>query len=137
MNALMPLQLAALLLWGFATGQIVLGVLLASVRLLAGMSGVRLNLTDRQIQRVADLSLLSAALIILGWLAARGLPGGLLAGVSWLPAALFLLLLTEVLNQTPLRWRHLAVTLRRSLHRDANQVVRLGPAYLAMTLLAA
>ena len=137
MNALMPLQLAALLLWGVATGQIVLGGLLASIRLLAGMGGVRLDLTDRQIQRVADLSMLSATLIILGWVAARGLPGGLLAGVSWLPVALFLLMLTEVLNQAPLRWRHLAVTLRRSLHRDANQVVRLGPAYLAMTLLAA
>jgi protein-glutamine gamma-glutamyltransferase len=137
MNTPAWLQAAGLLLWGFASGQGVVGVLLAVARLLAPASGVRLNLADRDLNRAVDLSVLAVVLTIAGFLAAQGLPKGLLVATGWLPAALFPLLLIDALSEAPLRLRHLAVTLRRSTHPDADQAVPLGAPYLGMTLLSA
>lgn len=131
------LQAAGLLLWGFATGQDVLGILLAVARLLAPASGLRLTLTDRDLNRAVDLSALAVLLTVGGFLLAQGLPKGLLAGTGWLPAALFPLLLLEALSETRLRLRHLALTLRRSTHPDADHVAKLSAPYLAMTMLSA
>lgn len=131
------LQAAGLILWGFAAGQAVVGVLLAVARLLAPVSGLRLNLADRDLSRAADLSALAVLLTVVGFLVAQGLTKGLLAAAGWLPAALFPLLLMDALSETRLRLRHLAVTLRRSAHPDADRVANLDATYLAMTLLAA
>jgi hypothetical protein len=131
------LQAAALLLWGFASGQQALAALLAVARLLAAASGVRLTLSDRDLNRAVDLSALAVLLTGAGFLLVQGLPQGLLAGTGWLPAALFPLLLVDALSATPLRLRHLALTLRRSAHAQADRLANLGAPYLAMTLLAA
>ncbi len=130
------LQAAGLVLWGLAAGQGALGALLAVVRLLATAGGVRLKLADRDLNRAVDLSSLAVLLTVAAYLVAQGLPMGLLAATSWLPAVLFPLLLIDALSDQPLRWRHLAVSLRRSAHPDAERVATLGPPYLAMTLLA-
>jgi transglutaminase-like putative cysteine protease len=137
MNTPLWLQAAGLVLWGFASEQGVVGALLAVARLLAPASGVRLNLADRDLNRAVDLSVLAVVLTIAGFLMAQGLPKGLLVATGWLPVALFPLLLIDALSETPLRLRHLAVTLRRSTHPDADQTVQLGASYLAMTLLSA
>lgn len=131
------LQAAGLVLWGFATGQHALGMLLAIARLLAPAIGVRLTPADRYLRRAVDLSALAVLLTVGGFLLAQGLPKGLLAGTGWLPAALFPLLLLDTLSATPLRLRHLALTLRRSAHPDANHVANLSAPYLAMTILSA
>ena len=131
------LQAAALLLWGFASGQQAVAALLAVARLLAAASGVRLTLSDRDLDRAVDLSALAVMLTGAGFLLVQGLPQGLLAGTGWLPVALFPLLLVDALSATPLRLRHLALTLRRSTHPQADRLANLGAPYLAMTLLAA
>lgn len=137
MNTPAWLQAAGLVLWGFAAGQGTVGVLLAVTRLLAPASGVRLNLADRDLNRAVDLSMLAVALTVAGFFVAQGLPQGLLAATGWLPVTLFPLLLISALSETPLRLRHLAVTLRRSTHPDADRVTKLGAPYLALALLAA
>lgn len=131
------LQAAGLILWGFATGQNTLGMLLAVARLLAPASGLRLTLADRDLSRAVDLSALAVLLTVTGFLLAQGLPKGLLAGTGWLPAALFPLLLVDALSETRLRLRHVALTLRRSTHPDAEHVANLSTPYLALTLLSA
>lgn len=137
MNTPAWLQAAGLVLWGFTAGQGAVGVTLALARLLAPVSGVRLNLPDRDLNRAVDLSGFAVLLSIAGFLVVQGLPKGLLVAVGWLPAVLFPLLLIDALGETPLRLRHLAVTLRRSTHPDADRMAPPGAPYLAMTLLAA
>ncbi|TRZ98861.1 MAG: transglutaminase domain-containing protein [Rhodocyclaceae bacterium] len=131
------LQAAALVLWGFAAGQRTVGVILGVARLLAPASGVRLSLTDRDLNRAVDLSGLAVVLIVVGFFVALGVSQGLLAACGWLPVALFPLLLTGALSDAPLRLRHLAATMRRSTHPDADRVAELGAPYLAMTLVSA
>jgi transglutaminase-like putative cysteine protease len=131
------LQAAGLILWGFAAGQGTAGVLLAIVRLLVPASRVRLNLSDRDLERAVDLSGLAVVLIIVGFFVSRGVSRGLLEASGWLPAALFPLMLIDALSETRLRLRHLAATLRRSAHPGAERVANLGAPYLAMTLLSA
>jgi len=137
MNTPAWLQAASLVLWGFAGGQGVVGALLAVARVLAPASGVRLSLTDRDLNRVVDLSGLAVVLIVVGFFVAQGVSKGLLAACGWLPVALFPLLLTGALSEAPLRLRHLAATMRRSTHPDADRVAELGAPYLAMTLVSA
>lgn len=131
------LQAAGLVLWGLAAGQEVIGVLLALARLLATARSVRLKLTDRDLNRAVDLSMLAVAMTVAGFVAAQSLPKGLLTATGWLPVTLFLLLLIDALSETRLRLRHLAVTMRRSTHPDADLAANLGAPYLAMTLLSA
>lgn len=137
MNTPVWLQAAGLVLWGFAAGQGTVGVLLATGRFLAPVSGVRLNLADRDLNRAVDLSILAVVLTVAGFLLAQGLPKGLLTATGWLPVTMLPLLLLNALSKAPLRLRHLAVTLRRSTHPDADQVTKLDAPYLAMALLSA
>lgn len=137
MNTPAWLQAAGLVMWGFAAGQGAVGAILGVARLLAPVSGVRLSLSDRDLNRAVDLSGLAVVLIVVGFFVAQGVSKGLLAACGWLPVALLPLLLTGALSDAPLRLRHLAATMRGSSHPDADRVAELGAPYLAMTLVSA
>jgi hypothetical protein len=131
------LQAAGLLLWGFAAGQAVLGAILGGVRLLLSISGMRLNLVDRDLIRAVDLTALAVLLLVVGFVTASGLPNGLLAAAGWLPVALFPLLLIDGQSETRFRLRHLALSLRNSRNPEADRITDLAAPYLATALLAA
>ena len=131
------LQAAGLVLWGFAVGHWMTGVLLAALRWLVSLSGLRLDLSDRHTNRVVDLSVIGLVLTLVGFLVSLGVPNGLYSALSWLPAVLFPLLLMETLGAAPLRMRHLAITMRHSAETTAERPVELGSPYFAATLLAA
>lgn len=134
------LQAVALLVWGSTLGLGLAGLLLAALlgglRLLAAGSALRLQLDERQINRSVDLTALLVVALLVGLLAAQGLPGGLLATMGWMPAALLPLILVASLSQSPLRLRHLALSLRRSTRPEAAMVVTPDAPYLAIILLA-
>lgn len=140
MNTPAWLQAAALLVWGSTLGLGASGVLLAALlgglRLLAARGALRLQLDEKQINRSVDLTVLLVVATLVGLLAARGLPNGLLVAMGWMPAALLPLLLLASLNQSPLRLRHLALSLRRSTRPEAAMVVSPDAPYLAIILLA-
>ena len=140
MNTPAWMQALALLVWGAMLGQgaagLALGALLGGLRLIANSGIVRLRLDEAELTRSVDLSAVLAALTLVGLLAARGLPDGLLAAMGWMPALLLPLLLVATLNDAPLRLRHLALSLRRSTRPEAAMVVQADAPYLAITLLA-
>ncbi|OHC67996.1 MAG: hypothetical protein A3H93_03245 [Rhodocyclales bacterium RIFCSPLOWO2_02_FULL_63_24] len=140
MNTPAWLQAAALLVWGSTLGLGASGVLLAALlgglRLLAAGGALRLQLDEQQINRSVDLTALLVAATLVGLLATRGLPNGLLVAMGWMPAALLPLLLLASLNQSPLRLRHLTLSLRRSTRPEAAMVVSPDAPYLAIILLA-
>ena len=131
------LQAAGLVLWGVAVGQWMTGALLAALRWLVPVSGWRLQISDRLMIRVVDLSGFGLVLTFVGFLASLGVPNGLYGALAWLPAVLFPLLLMETLGQAPLRMRHVAITLRHSVAATAQRPVQLGTPYFAATVLAA
>ena len=135
---MMPLwlQAAGLVLWGVAMGHWITGALLATLPWLVSLSGLRVNLNDRQLNRVVDLSAIGLVLTLIGFLVSLGVPNGLFGALSWLPAALFPLLLVEALGEAPLRTRHLAITMRHSAASTAERPVQLGTPYFAATVLA-
>jgi len=131
------LQAAGLVLWGFAMGHWIIGALLAALVWLVSLSGLRLDLSDRHLNRVVDLSVIGFVLTLVGFLVSLGVPIGLFGALGWLPAALFPLLLTEALGEAPLRMRHLATTMRHSVGTTAERPVQLSTPYFAATVLAA
>jgi len=131
------LQAAGLVLWGFAAGHWMTGALLAALRWLVSLSGLRLNLSDALLNRVVDLSGIGLVLTLVGFLASRGVPNGLYGALGWLPAVLFPLLLMETLSEAPLRMRHLAITMRHSHAATAQRPAQLGTPFFAATVLAA
>jgi len=131
------LQAAALVLWGFAMGHWIMGVLLAALRWLVSSSGLRLHLGDRPLNRAVDLSFIGLVLTLVGFVASLGIPNGLFGALGWLPGLLFPLLLIEALGEAPLRLRHLAIGLRHSLGTGAERPVQLGTTYFVATVLAA
>jgi len=131
------LQAAGLVLWGFAVGHWMTGALLAALRWLVSLSGLRLDLSDRHMNRVVDLSGIGLLVTLVGFLVSLGVPNGLYGALGWLPAVLFPLLLMETLAEAPLRMRHLAITMRHSAATTAERPVQLGTPYFAATVLAA
>ncbi len=131
------LQAMGLLLWGFAAGQAVLGAILACVRLLLSISGMRLNLVDRDLIRAVDFTAVAILLLVVGSVTASGLPNGLLTAAGWLPVALFPLLLIDGQSETRFRLRHLALSLRNSRNPEADRITDLAAPYLATAVLAA
>lgn len=131
------LLVAALLFWGFAVEQSLVGATLAAF--LAMISGTRqsLSLSERQLERSVDLTTVAVVIMLVVQLLANGLPAGLLVAMAWSPVVLFPLLVLGSNNRTVLRWRHLALALRRSTDPDAQRPVSASPAYLVTTLLAA
>ncbi len=133
-----PILLAlGLMLWGFASTYPVIGGVLAIAWLVAARSHAHLTLAEPDLMRVVDLTAVAAILTTGGLLAAQGLPNGLLLATGWLPLALFPLMVVSRLSSTPVTLRHLAYSLRRSHHPEAQRPVDLLPPYLAVTLLAA
>jgi hypothetical protein len=134
------LQMLALLVWGtllgLVPGGIALAALLGGLRLMAARGALRLQLDEQQINRRVDYTALLVVATLIGLLAAKGLPNGLLAAMGWMPAVLLPLLLLASFNESPLRLRHLALSLRRSPRPEANMVVSLDAPYLAIVLLA-
>jgi len=131
------LQAAGLVLWGFAMGHWMTGALLAALRWLVSLSGLHLDLSERHLNRIVDLSVIGLGLTLIGFLVSLGVPNGLFGALSWLPAVFFPLLLTEAIGEAPLRMRHLAITLRQSAGTTAERPVQLGTPYFAATVLAA
>lgn len=134
------LQAMALLAWAATLGQglpgMALGVVLAGLRLLAGLTGLRLQLDERGLNRSVDASAVVVAGSLAALLAAQGLPNGLLTAMGWLPVTLLPLLLIAGCNETPLRLRHLALSLRGSTRPEAALPIDPQAPYLAITLLA-
>ena len=118
-------------------GHWLIGALLAALRWLVSLSGLRLDLSDRQLNRAVDLSVVGVVLTLVGFLVSLGLPNGLFGALGWLPAVSFPLLLVEALGEEPLRMRHLAVTMHHSAGSTAERRVHLGTPYFAATVLAA
>jgi transglutaminase-like putative cysteine protease len=141
MNTPAWLQALALLVWGSTLGLGVAGIALAALlgglRLLAARATLRLQFDEPQINRSVDFTALLVVATLIGLLAAQGLPNGLLFAMGWMPAVLLPLLLLATLNQSPLRLRHLALSLRRSTRPEAAMVVEADAPYLAVVLLAA
>lgn len=131
------LQAAGLVLWGFAAGQMMIGLLLACARVLVPASGLRLNLANRDLIRAVDLTVITIVVMVLGLFAAYGVSEGLQTATGWLPVAIFALLLITDLSENPLRLRHLALSLRDSTNPDADRVADVAAPYLALTLLGA
>ncbi|MCF8177396.1 MAG: hypothetical protein K9J74_02720 [Sulfuritalea sp.] len=133
------LHALALAIWGASLGLglkgLILGSVLAGLRLLA-TGPARLKFGERELRRSADLTAVLLVLILAGLLAAQGLPRGLLAAMGLMPAALLPLLLIASINESPLRLRHLALSLRDSGRPEAELSVNPNPTYLAITLLA-
>ncbi|MDP1983554.1 MAG: hypothetical protein Q8K23_13475, partial [Sulfuritalea sp.] len=140
MNTPTWLQMLALLVWGtllgLVPGGIALAALLGGLRLMAARGALRLQLDEQQINRRVDYTALLVVATLIGLLAAKGLPNGLLAAMGWMPAVLLPLLLLASFNESPLRLRHLALSLRRSPRPEAKMVVSLDAPYLAIVLLA-
>ncbi len=130
-------QAVALLFWGGAIGQPVVGVALAGMRMIVDGRRIRLAVDEARLLRAVDLTALLLIAIFGGFLATAGLPRGLLLATGWLPAALLPLLLLADSSTTPLRLRHLAFSLRRSSRSDAQLTVNLGAPNFAVTLIAA
>ncbi len=133
----MWLQAAGLVLWGFAMGHWMTGAILATLRWLVSLSKLRLDLSDRHLNRVVDLSVIGLVLTLIGFLVSLGVPNGLFSALSWLPAVLFPLLLMETLSDAPLRMRHVAITMRNSVGAASERPAQFGTAYFAATVLAA
>lgn len=140
MNTPAWLQAVALLVWGGTLGLgpagIALAAMLGGLRLLAARGTLRLQFDEQQISRSVDFTALLVVATLIGLLAAQGLPNGLLSAMGWMPAVLLPLLLLATLNQSPLRLRHLALSLRRSTRPEAAMVVEPDAPYLAIILLA-
>lgn len=140
MNTPAWLQAVALLVWGSTLGLgpagIALAALLGGLRLLAARGTLRLQFDEQQIRRSVDFTALLVVATLIGLLAAQGLPNGLLSAMGWMPAVLLPLLLLATLNQSPLRLRHLALSLRRSTRPEAAMAVEPDAPYLAIILLA-
>lgn len=131
------LLVAVLVFWGFVVEQVLVGATLGVLLALIIGTRLSLHLSERQLERCVDFTA-AAVVVLLGvQLVANGLPSGLLVAMAWSPVVLFPLLVVGSVNATSLRWRHLALALRRSTDPDANRFVSLSPAYLAATLLAA
>lgn len=130
-------QALALLFWGAAIGQPVVGVALAGARMIADGRRIRLTVDEPRLMRAVDLTALLLIALFGSFLASAGLPRGLLLAAGWLPAALMPLLLLADSSTTPLRLRHLAFSLRRSTRNDAQLKVNLGAPHFAITLIAA
>lgn len=130
-------QAVALLFWGAAIGQPIVGVALAGARMVADGLRIRLDLDETRLVRAVDLTALLLLGLFGGFLASAGLPRGLLLAAGWMPAALLPLLLLADSSTTPLRLSHLAFSLRRSRRPDAQLTVNLGAPHFAITLIAA
>ena len=140
MNTPAWLQAAALVVWGSTlnlgfTGML-LAALLGAIRLLAVAGTTPLELDERGLERSVDFTVVLVAATLVGLLVAQGLPQGLLVAMGWMPVLLLPLLLVANLNRTPLRLRHLALSLRRSTRPEVELVVDPNPSYLAITVLA-
>ena len=131
------LHAAVLLFWGLVIGQHEVGVVAALLRGAAGGGRLRLDLGERELCRAADLTALVIIALLLGLLATRGLPRGLLLATGWLPVLLLPLVVVASCNAQPLRVRHVAFTLRHSKDAAAQSAIDLTSIYLAVTLLAA
>lgn len=140
MNTPAWLQAVALVVWGTTLGLgatgLALAGLLGGLRLLAARGTLRLQFEEQQIRRSVDFTVLLVVATLIGLLAAQGLPNGLLSAMGWMPAVLLPLLLLATLNQSPLRLRHIALSLRRSTRPEAAMVVAPDAPYLAIVLLA-
>jgi hypothetical protein len=137
MTQLAALQTVALVVWGLAVQQPALGLALAGLRVVVLLSRSPLELSDRTLNRIADITLLAILATFVGLMASAGLPDGLLAAFGWLPLLGFALMVASCANQPPLRMHHVARGLRGSTQPHANQLVELGTTYLVLTVLAA
>lgn len=134
MNHLTVVVAASLVLWGFSTGPLWLGALLAAGLLGSARARLRLPVDALQLARLAKTSVLAAVTTLAGFLAFQGLPQGLINATSWLPLALFPLALATTLSDAPL---HFAFRLSGSkAGLRARPPVDFARFYLAVTLLA-
>lgn len=135
------LNASGLVLWAFASGNRALGIGLAVILLAAALPAFRRTLhpapSDRDACRVVDIAALAVGLVTVGLLVAKGVSAGLLLAAGWLPATLSSVILFSTATTMPMRLRHLAYSQRRSTRVQADRVVDVPAAYLAITLLSA
>ncbi len=141
MKAPIFLRTAAMIFWGFASGNALIGALLAAMLLLISVLAtgerLRLTLTDEDVQRIVDISMLTFVLAVAALLASKGLPAGLLLGVGWLPVILLPLLLLQAIAHAPIKIRYVAWSMRHSTRPEADQPIDISALWFAITLLAA
>ena len=134
------LRTAAMIFWGFASGNGLIGALLAVILLLvsvlAASRRLRLTLADEDVQRIVDISMLTFVLAVAALLASKGLPAGLLLGVGWLPVILLPLLLLQAITQAPIKIRYVAWSMRHSTRPEADEAIDISSLWFAITLLA-
>lgn len=128
----------ALVLWGAFAGQPLLGGGLAFlVVVLAMLAAHRRPFGESELDRAADLAQLAGLLLLIGFVLAEPLPGGLLRGVGWLPLAVLPLLLVALAAESPLRLRHLAHLWRRRDFAEAEVILDPMASFGLLCVLAA
>lgn len=141
MSAGLPLLGAALAFWGWQTGNLAVGAVLALLFALQAQARLRLDLGPAQHATIADLSTIGFILLAAILAANRGIAHGILQAFVWLPAALSPILAAQLLSRegrVPLSalFRHMR-KLKRARPETVDPMVDVSAVYLVLTLLAA
>jgi transglutaminase-like putative cysteine protease len=132
---------AGLVFWGWQTGNLAVGAVLALLVALAGQARLRLDLGPKEHATIADLSTIGFVLLGMILAANRGIAHGILQAFVWLPAALLPILAAQLVsqdNRIPLSalFRYMR-KLKRANPEIEDPPVDVSAVYLALTLLAA
>lgn len=132
---------AALIFWGWQSGNAVTGALLALALEFPLRIGLRFAFSDRDYARIADLCTV-AFVALVGVLAAnRGISHGFLAAFQWLPLAVAPILLAQRFGSAQrIPLTALFRYLRKAKERDPDldvPAIDVAPGYLIVVLLAA
>jgi len=141
MSAGLPLLGACLVFWGWQTGNLAVGAVLALLFALQAQARLRLDLGPAQHATIADLSTIGFILLAAILAANRGIAHGILQAFVWLPAALSPILAAQLLSREgriPLSalFRHMR-KMKRARPETLDPMVDVSAAYLVLTLLAA
>lgn len=128
---------AAIVFWGALSGGLVLAITLAIALEAARLVPRRLELTDAQQRRIADVSTLIALAAGVFFYFASGFPKAAVQFFQWLPVALLPLALMQAYGAArAIDMRVLFWSLRRTTPREVK-LVNIGYAYLILWVIAA
>jgi len=137
-----PLLLGVgLAFWGWQTGNLAVGAILALLFALQAQARLRLDLGPAQHATIADLSTIGFILLAAILAANRGIAHGILQAFVWLPAALSPILAAQLLSRegrVPLSalFRHMR-KMKRARPETVDPMVDVSAVYLVLALLAA
>jgi hypothetical protein len=110
---------AAALFWGWQTGQLAVGVVLGLLLEAPRFTSARIDLSEAAYRRVADYCAVALAALVVLLVVNRGMAGGVLGTLQWLPLAIAPIVLAQRYGTAGLvRASALLLYLRRQLRRD-------------------